>query len=229
MTKPVRYARFTTFCTLDSARRSRRDRGVQLPAPRRRVLQSPEPVALRAAPRPATEPARAAAPAASAPAPAAAAVESPPPPIMPFEEAVAFAATHLFSKAELPAGAAKLPLVIDPLVDGDSGSQSVATETMQAAHHRPGADRSTRTSTCSRSPPRPWRGAAAVHRYLHRGEHGRHRKPGARLAPRVPCAGRPALGQDRLEGLCARRDGRRRHRRRRRSSSTARPGRRTRR
>ena len=74
-----------------------------------------------------------AAPAASAPAAA------PPPPIMPFEQALLFAANNLFGNTNVEAavsgrggGAAKLPLVIDPLVDGNSGFQTLATETMEA-------------------------------------------------------------------------------------------------
>ncbi|MCX8003902.1 MAG: OmpA family protein [Burkholderiaceae bacterium] len=56
---------------------------------------------------------------------------------MPFEEAVLFAANNLFSKADLAASsttrgnAARFPLVIDPLVDGNSGFQSTATQTME--------------------------------------------------------------------------------------------------
>ena len=92
------------------------------------------PVVVAAAP-PVAPPAVAPA-AASAPAPAAA----PPalPPVMPFNEAVLFAANNLFRGAKLDAattvrsGATKLPLVIDPLVDGVSGYQSVATESMEA-------------------------------------------------------------------------------------------------
>jgi hypothetical protein len=74
-------------------------------------------------------PVAAAAPAAAtAAAPAAAA---PPPPIMPFGEAVTFAATSLFGSAVLPPGADRLTLVIDPLIDGNTGAQSVATQTME--------------------------------------------------------------------------------------------------
>ena len=56
---------------------------------------------------------------------------------MPFNEAVLFAANNLFKNANLEAATAsrsvaKLPLVIDPLVDGNSGFQSAATETMEA-------------------------------------------------------------------------------------------------
>ncbi|MEO8137171.1 MAG: OmpA family protein, partial [Betaproteobacteria bacterium] len=57
----------------------------------------------------------------------------PPPPIMPFNEAVQFAANNLFGKAELPASpSGKYQVVIDPLVDGNSGVQSNATQTMEA-------------------------------------------------------------------------------------------------
>jgi outer membrane protein OmpA-like peptidoglycan-associated protein len=72
---------------------------------------------------------QAAAPAAATP--AAAAAPPPPPPIMPFDEAVTFAATNLFGNAVLPEGSSKLPLVIDPLIDGNTGAQSVATQTME--------------------------------------------------------------------------------------------------
>jgi hypothetical protein len=56
---------------------------------------------------------------------------------MPFDQAVLFAANNLFGKADLNVvssvrGAGKYPLVIDPLVDGNSGFQSVATETMES-------------------------------------------------------------------------------------------------
>lgn len=55
---------------------------------------------------------------------------------MAFNEAVLFAANSLFKNANLDAATssrsiARLPLVIDPLVDGVTGSQSAATETMQ--------------------------------------------------------------------------------------------------
>ena len=82
---------------------------------------------------PAADPAPAAPVAIAPAAPAApvAVLAPPPPPIMPFDEAVAFAATNLFSHAVLPAGAAKLPLVIDPLIDANTGAQSNATQTMQ--------------------------------------------------------------------------------------------------
>lgn len=72
---------------------------------------------------------------AAAPAPPPAAAAPAPPPILPFNDAVLLAANNLFSKAELPAvpGAAdKYPLVIDPLVDGNSGFQSAATQSMES-------------------------------------------------------------------------------------------------
>lgn len=98
------------------------------PAPAVSVV-APAPIVMSAA-APAAVPATP--PAVSAPAPAAA-----PPPIMPFNDAVLFAANNLFRGAKLDAatttrsGATKLPLVIDPLVDGVSGYQSVATESME--------------------------------------------------------------------------------------------------
>ncbi|HKX39962.1 MAG TPA: OmpA family protein [Burkholderiaceae bacterium] len=72
----------------------------------------------------------------AAPPPAAPAAPPPAPPIMPFDEAVLFAANNLFKSANLEAAIssrsiARLPLVIDPLVDGVSGLQSAATETME--------------------------------------------------------------------------------------------------
>ncbi len=55
------------------------------------------------------------------------------PPVMSFNEAVSFAANNLLSKADLGSVAnTKHMLVIDPLIDGNSGVQSVATETMGA-------------------------------------------------------------------------------------------------
>jgi len=106
------------------------------------------------APRTATQPAAGARPAAAAPASAAPVVASasvqaaappvaatsapaaPPPPIMPFNKAVLYAADALFKSANLEtvaasSGGARLPMVIDPLVDGSSGAQSVATESME--------------------------------------------------------------------------------------------------
>jgi outer membrane protein OmpA-like peptidoglycan-associated protein len=86
-------------------------------------------------PGPASAPAAAAAPPAAPPAQASApAAAPPPPPIMPFEQAVQLAANNLFGNAALPpaqGAPARYPLVIDPLVDGNSGFQSAATEKMQ--------------------------------------------------------------------------------------------------
>lgn len=80
---------------------------------------------------PATAVSAAAAPAA-APAPTTAAAPPAPPPIMPFDEALLFAANNLFKNAKLPGDAdAKMPLVIDPLIDGNTGVQSVATAAME--------------------------------------------------------------------------------------------------
>lgn len=54
------------------------------------------------------------------------------PPIMPFDEAIQFAAKNLFNNAQLPTGEpfARLPLTIDPLIDGNTGVRTVATESM---------------------------------------------------------------------------------------------------
>jgi outer membrane protein OmpA-like peptidoglycan-associated protein len=67
----------------------------------------------------------------AAPAAAAPAAATAPPPIMPFDAALMRAATDLFSKAQLPAGDGKVALVIDPLIDGVSGVESVATRDME--------------------------------------------------------------------------------------------------
>lgn len=82
----------------------------------------------------ATGPAAASSAAATPAAPAQTAVAAtppapPPPPPLPFDEAIRSAADALFSKADLPAGPAR-PVVIDPLVDGATGTQSTATQTM---------------------------------------------------------------------------------------------------
>lgn len=90
---------------------------------------TPAPVAQ--APAPAAAPAPAPAPAAAPAAPAA------PPPAMPYERAVLSAANALFGRADLGTSATvrgnttPFPLVIDPLVDGNSGYQSEATRQMQ--------------------------------------------------------------------------------------------------
>lgn len=98
---------------------------------------APSPSAAPAAP-PVAAPAPVAA-AASTPAPvasvAAAAVAAPapppPPPILPYEEAVLSAANNLLGKAQLPAGGtARHAVVIDPLVDGMTGSQTATTRAM---------------------------------------------------------------------------------------------------
>lgn len=106
----------------------------ETPAPTQPPAAVTPPAAVVAAPPVTTPPAAASASPAAAPTPAAAAPT--PPPIMPFDDAMLFAANNLFSKAELPASpsqdsAPRYPLVIDPLVDGNSGFQSVATQTME--------------------------------------------------------------------------------------------------
>ncbi len=54
-----------------------------------------------------------------------------PPPILPFDEALNRAATSLLAKAQVPGRTGKIPLVIDPLVDGNSGVQTDSTRGME--------------------------------------------------------------------------------------------------
>jgi outer membrane protein OmpA-like peptidoglycan-associated protein len=75
---------------------------------------------------PLTLPALAQTPPAAPAAPAAA-----PPPPLPFDAALVRAATDLFSKAQLPSGDGKVSVVIDPLIDGQSGVESTATREME--------------------------------------------------------------------------------------------------
>ena len=56
---------------------------------------------------------------------------APPPQPIAFDDALLRAANDLFSKATLPADGAKVSLVIDPLIDGVSGAQSVATRLIE--------------------------------------------------------------------------------------------------
>jgi outer membrane protein OmpA-like peptidoglycan-associated protein len=74
---------------------------------------------------PAAAPAATAAAVSPAPPPAA-----PPPPILPFDEAVANAAQRVFTAAPAPDAGSQM-VVIDPLVDGMTGYQSKATQTIQ--------------------------------------------------------------------------------------------------
>jgi outer membrane protein OmpA-like peptidoglycan-associated protein len=72
---------------------------------------------------------------ATAPEPAAVTVAAPPPAptaivVLPFNEAVKLAATDLLSKAPLAAGQ-KIKLVIDPLVDGNTGGETVTTAAIE--------------------------------------------------------------------------------------------------
>lgn len=76
-------------------------------------------------------PAPVAAPAAAppaAPAPAAAPAP-PPPPTLPFEQAVLSAANTLLGRAQLPPNS-RHDVVIDPLIDGMTGAQTVTTQAM---------------------------------------------------------------------------------------------------
>ena len=78
-----------------------------------------------------TCPSTAAAPTAATPMPAAPSAPPAPPPVLPYNDAVLAAANALFSNAQLPPDAApRLPLVIDPLIDGQTGVQSVATRAL---------------------------------------------------------------------------------------------------
>jgi outer membrane protein OmpA-like peptidoglycan-associated protein len=63
--------------------------------------------------------------------PSATATPPPPPQPIAFEDAVLRAANDLFSKAAIQVDANKIDLVIDPLIDGMSGAQSVATRAME--------------------------------------------------------------------------------------------------
>jgi outer membrane protein OmpA-like peptidoglycan-associated protein len=85
--------------------------------------------AMIAASRPSVATAAAAPTTAAAAAPAAAPAPAPPP-VLPFDEAVANAAHAVFSMA-LASGASAGMVVIDPLVDGMTGYQSKATQTIQ--------------------------------------------------------------------------------------------------
>lgn len=102
----------------------------------------PKPAAATATPSATVAQAAPAAPAPTTPLAPAAAPPAPPPPAgpppaMPYEDAVLFAANNLFGKADLSVSstvrgaAAKYALVIDPLVDGNSGYQSTATRQME--------------------------------------------------------------------------------------------------
>ncbi len=57
-----------------------------------------------------------------------------PPPVQPYDKAVLSAATALFTNAKLPPPGAppqdRYPVVIDPLIDGMTGAQSIATQAM---------------------------------------------------------------------------------------------------
>jgi outer membrane protein OmpA-like peptidoglycan-associated protein len=70
---------------------------------------------------------------AQAPTPPAQAPAAPAPPPTPiaFEQALQNAANALFSKANVPAGTERIPVVIDPLIDGNTGAQSTATQLME--------------------------------------------------------------------------------------------------
>lgn len=95
---------------------------------------------------------------ATPPATAPAAAPAGPPPIIPFDDALLKAANDLLSKANLN-GADRVTLVIDPLIDGVTGAQSVATQKMErrivelvrAKYQKFQVDKFT-TATISKSP-----------------------------------------------------------------------------
>src|SRR5512137_2101326 len=91
-------------------------------APEGSAASPAPPVAAAAAATPA--PAPPASPAPPAPAPA------PPPPVLPYDQAVLAAATALLNNAKLPPDGSppqpKYTIVIDPLIDGMTGAQSIA-------------------------------------------------------------------------------------------------------
>ncbi len=88
-----------------------------------------EPTPAAATPPPAVTPAPAATPApTAAPAPAAAPA---PVAVLPFPQAVSNAANTVLTASAKIAGSAQQPVVIDPLIDGVTGAQSRATESIQ--------------------------------------------------------------------------------------------------
>ena len=58
-------------------------------------------------------------------------VPNPPPTPVAFQEALLNAANTLFSKANLQGAPDRIALVIDPLIDGSTGAQSTATQSME--------------------------------------------------------------------------------------------------
>lgn len=99
--------------------------GCAAPPPAPTVAAAPATPAPAAAPTPAPVAAPAPAPAA----PAAPAAPPAPPPIQPFEQAVLSAANNLLGRAQL-AAQGPFPVVIDPLIDGVTGAQTVTTQAM---------------------------------------------------------------------------------------------------
>jgi outer membrane protein OmpA-like peptidoglycan-associated protein len=56
---------------------------------------------------------------------------APPPTPIAFEQALLNAANTLFSKANLPIGSDRVPLIIEPLIDGFTGAQSMTSRSME--------------------------------------------------------------------------------------------------
>ncbi len=85
----------------------------------------PPAASTQAAPPPTPTPA----PAPAAPPPPPPAAPAAPPPILPFDDAVLSAANALLGRAQLPADT-RFNVVIDPLIDGVTGMQTVTTQAM---------------------------------------------------------------------------------------------------
>lgn len=67
-------------------------------------------------------------------APASAVAPAAPPPVLPMPEAVMLAAQSMFNNVQWPAGAEPpMPLVVDPLIDGNTWAQTAATHEMEAS------------------------------------------------------------------------------------------------
>src|SRR5947209_5688138 len=105
--------------------------GCELMAPTRQPPAPPAPApAIAAAPPVVVSPVPTTPPPAPAVAAAPASAPPPLPPPVPFAQAVQAAANNLFSNAPLNPGS-RQPVVIDPLIDGVSGMESIATRAME--------------------------------------------------------------------------------------------------
>ncbi len=104
--------------------------GSQHPVAATPPATSPPPPQATVSPSTSPAPPQATVPPATLPAPPQATAPPPPPPILSFNEAIAKATHAVFSAAPPPAPNADVVL-IDPLIDGMSGYQSKATQTIQ--------------------------------------------------------------------------------------------------